>query len=331
VQATEKRILIPADAPRRPEIERALRADGWNACAYSDVRDVESILSGGAADAVVLQCAGNSQADAELVKVVRHLSPGSFVIGVGAEGSGFDTALRRESSPEEVAVAARIGAAMREVREAERRLRERLKTMEEENRVQVERIRDLEGQCTTLETWAHAAQELAVHDELTGLYNRRHFVQAADAELERARRKGAIFALAMVDIDRFKHYNDTYGHPTGDLILKQFARVLIHSLRKMDTVARYGGEEFVLLLPETAGVNDGFDPVRLIERLREAIEKDGLLNGRNRIKAPITISAGVVKYPEDGETIADLIREADARLFRAKSAGRNRVCWSRDD
>ncbi len=98
----------------------------------------------------------------------------------------------------------------------------------------------------------------------------------------------------------------------------------------MDTVARYGGEEFILLLPETAKASKPFAPVRLIERVREAIESDSLLNGRNRLKAPITISAGIVRYPEDDATVAGLIREADTRLLRAKAAGRNRICASRE-
>jgi diguanylate cyclase (GGDEF)-like protein len=328
MQATEKRILIPADAPGRLDLERALKAEGWRACAYADVRDVEEMLAGGPAEAMVLRGAGNARAIADLVKVVRHLSPEAYLIGLGTEGGELDMALRPESSAEEVAVAARFGSAMQEVRAAERRLRERLQSAERENKAQIERIRQLEGQCATLQEWGRAAQELAVHDELTGLYNRRHFVQAADAELERTKRAGSVFAIAMVDIDHFKHYNDTYGHPTGDLILRHFARVLMRSLRKMDTVARYGGEEFILLLPEAVGAKDGFNPERLIERLREAIEKDGYLNGPNRFEAPITISAGVVRYPKDGESVAALVREADARLLRAKSSGRNRVCAS---
>ncbi len=197
--AVIKRILIPADVRQRPQLEQALQADGWSARAYHDVRDVEDILAGEPADAVILRGAGNVRAETELVKAVRHLAPEIFVIGLGAGRGECDTALGSESSPQEVAVAARLGAALREVRVAERRLREELKAIEEQNRSQVERIRQLEQQCRTLQEWAREAQEMAVHDELTGLHNRRYFVQAADREWERARRTNSRFALAMVE------------------------------------------------------------------------------------------------------------------------------------
>ena len=95
----------------------------------------------------------------------------------------------------------------------------------------------------------------------------------------------------------------------------------------MDTLARYGGEEFILLLPETASTRQTkFDSLRAMERLRQAIERDETLNGENKLEAPITVSAGLVLYPDDGQTVEGLIEEADARLFRAKEAGRNRIC-----
>jgi diguanylate cyclase (GGDEF)-like protein len=105
--------------------------------------------------------------------------------------------------------------------------------------------------------------------------------------------------------------------------------VLLKNLRRMDTVARYGGEEFIILLPETH--EDGkmnMDPIRLVERLRQAIERDSILNGANKTNAPITISAGVVRFPADGRTgsVLEMIQEVDSRLFRAKQAGRNRIC-----
>jgi diguanylate cyclase (GGDEF)-like protein len=223
------------------------------------------------------------------------------------------------------------GASVREARSAERALREKLRAIEEQARLQAERIRELEDQCLRLRTWARTAEEQAIRDELTDLYNRRQFMRVSDNELDRARRDNSHFAIAMLDIDHFKAYNDAYGHVKGDELLAQFARVLLKNLRRMDTVARYGGEEFIILLPEThEAAKMNLDPIRLVERLRQAIERDPILNGENKADAPITISAGVVRFPVDGRTgtILEMIREVDSRLFRAKQAGRNRICAS---
>ena len=112
-------------------------------------------------------------------------------------------------------------------------------------------------------------------------------MRVADNELDRARRDKSRFAIAMLDIDHFKAYNDAYGHVKGDELLAQFARVLLKNLRRMDTVARYGGEEFIILLPETHEAGKAnLDPIRLVERLRQAIERDPILNGENKRTRP---------------------------------------------
>ena len=332
VEVAEKKVLIPANAPAREAVERALRNDGWESVAYGDAREAEDALSKGAA-AVVLLGVGEQPNRVEVIKVVRRLCPDAFVVGIGDGGgdASADAVLRSGATPQELAVAVAAGASVREARSAERALREKLRAIEAQARVQAERILDLEAQCLKLRTWARTAEEQASRDELTDVYNRRQFMRVADNELDRARRDNSSFAIAMLDIDYFKAYNDAYGHVKGDELLAHFASVLLKNTRRMDTVARYGGEEFIILLPETHEAGKvNLNPVRLVERLRQAIERDPILNGPNKTDAPITISAGVVRFPADGRTgtVLEMIREVDSRLFRAKHAGRNRICAS---
>lgn len=158
-------------------------------------------------------------------------------------------------------------------------------------------------------------QELSYRDGLTGLFNRRHFEETLEQERYRAERYRMPLSLIMADIDHFKRYNDTYGHPAGDQALKTVATILTETTRRVDIAARYGGEELVLILPLTPK-----DPARLVaEKLRVAVEGSHFPAGR------LTISLGVATYPQDGDSAAKLIKAADDALYAAKQAGRNRV------
>lgn len=165
-------------------------------------------------------------------------------------------------------------------------------------------------------------RELAMQDELTGLYNRRHFSEMADVELARARRTGAPLSLAMLDIDHFKRVNDVYGHAAGDQVLRELSRAMRETLRGSDVSARIGGEEFVILLTDTA--LDG--AVAVTERLRERVGQTevALEDGR---AVRFTVSAGVTELAR-GERLDALLARADEALYRAKSDGRNRTLSS---
>lgn len=164
------------------------------------------------------------------------------------------------------------------------------------------------------------AQETATRDGLTGLVVRRYFLERFEEEIKRsAMRKGALSVL-MLDIDRFKEYNDKYGHAAGDLILKHLARTIKSIAREGDIVARYGGEELVILLC-------GIDRRRACaeaEEIRKVVKNEPLMLRRHTNK--ITVSVGVASYPEDALSEEDLMRIADERLYRAKAGGRDRVC-----
>jgi diguanylate cyclase (GGDEF)-like protein/PAS domain S-box-containing protein len=164
-----------------------------------------------------------------------------------------------------------------------------------------------------------ALRELAATDGLTGLLNRRRFVEMGEAEIERAKRTGRPLSLIMFDVDHFKKVNDTRGHDVGDLVLVALARTATEALRTVDILGRLGGEEFAVLLPET-----GLEEAAVVaERLRRGVSDMGL--APNAQPLPVTISLGVVQGQETGETLDDLLKRADTALYRAKSAGRDRV------
>jgi len=164
-------------------------------------------------------------------------------------------------------------------------------------------------------------ERVSVTDELTGLANRRRLVTELDRELRRSDRTGHPFSILMLDVDRFKKFNDTWGHPAGDGVLKRLANTLRDCVRDVDTVARYGGEEFTVLLPETPVA----EAARVAERIRAATEKDRFTPEGSTTVVSVTVSIGYAVYPENGRAQEPLIEAADQALYRSKQSGRNRV------
>lgn len=160
---------------------------------------------------------------------------------------------------------------------------------------------------------------LSTVDGLTQIFNKRYFLDTLDRELSRARRYDRPLALVMFDIDHFKACNDTYGHRAGDYVLREIANLVRDRARKVDVVARYGGEEFAIILPEI----DLEGAKVMAEKVRQMIETQRFVfEGRH---IPVTISVGVAELLPDLANSDDLIKTADARLYRAKEGGRNQV------
>lgn len=171
-------------------------------------------------------------------------------------------------------------------------------------------------------------QRLALEDALTGLANRRHFDLALQEELGRAAREGRSLALVMIDVDRFKQYNDIYGHAAGDDCLRRIGEALKTVPRRTgDLAARYGGEEMALLLPGA----DAAAALAIAEHLREKIDKLNIAHAGNPA-GNVTVSAGVdaLTPARPGNTPEELIQRADQALYQAKHSGRNQVCSSVD-
>ncbi|WP_285429440.1 diguanylate cyclase [Pseudomonas sp. fls2-241-R2A-110] len=162
-------------------------------------------------------------------------------------------------------------------------------------------------------------QQLSRTDRLTGLYNRGHWEESLKVAYARHRRYGNATALVMLDIDHFKRVNDTYGHPAGDKVIEEVARLIHEHVRETDVAGRYGGEEFSVVLSDTD--RDGGRV--FAERLRKAVEELEVLHNGQSIR--FTISLGVADLSQPSINHADLIAWADHALFAAKKAGRNRV------
>ncbi|MBF0511611.1 MAG: GGDEF domain-containing protein [Candidatus Omnitrophica bacterium] len=162
-------------------------------------------------------------------------------------------------------------------------------------------------------------ETLAITDGLTGAYTRRYFCGRFDEEIKRCATHKSSMSFLMIDADHFKTINDSYGHLTGDMVLKEIARIIQDNVRAIDIVGRFGGEEFCVILPDSD--NDGSNVVA--QRIRRAIEKHPIKAYDSTLH--VTVSIGLAIYPSDGKVMEELMDKADWALYRAKSQGRNCV------
>src|SRR4030095_4226386 len=168
-------------------------------------------------------------------------------------------------------------------------------------------------------------KELSVTDELTHVFNRRHFQTMLQMEWKRAKRFARSISMIMIDVDYFKRYNDQHGHVEGDRVLQEIARIFSENVREVDTVARYGGEEFAVLLTHTTSA----EAAHVAEKLRKLVEEHSFKYEKNMPEGQVTISLGVANFPDDASHMEDLLNHADIALYQAKSEGRNRViCYN---
>jgi len=170
--------------------------------------------------------------------------------------------------------------------------------------------------------------DLAMRDDLTGVWNRRYFRQALERIVDRARREREQVTLMVFDIDDFKRYNDTYGHPAGDGVLRETARLMLGSVRDHDVVARIGGDEFAVIFwdaeqPRRQGSRHPHHVIDIARRFQEAICRHRFPKLLDDAKGTLTISAGLAGYPWDGQTPEALIERADAMAMRSKRQGKN--------
>ncbi|OGT03900.1 MAG: hypothetical protein A3F73_02040 [Gallionellales bacterium RIFCSPLOWO2_12_FULL_59_22] len=162
----------------------------------------------------------------------------------------------------------------------------------------------------------------AITDGLTGLYNHRHFYNRLEFEINRAARANSPVSVLIIDADNFKQYNDRYGHPAGDDVLRKCAAAICENVRSMDIAARYGGEEFAVILTET----DQKGAMVVAENIRRAIEEQRFPDEEGDTTHNVTVSIGVSSYPADTKKMNELIKLADDALYTAKRDGKNRVC-----
>ncbi len=192
---------------------------------------------------------------------------------------------------------------------------------EEEDKTRIWGLCGISTDITELELLKEKLEQQAQQDYLTGLSNRRHFMDQGQAELSRARRYGTPLSLLMLDIDRFKNINDTHGHKAGDIVLQRLSEVMRETLRSVDIIGRMGGEEFAILLPET----DLKRATEVAERLRENVAH-ALVAVEAATPLQFTVSIGVSGIKEKNATLDTLLNQADWALYEAKEGGRNKVC-----
>jgi diguanylate cyclase (GGDEF)-like protein len=158
----------------------------------------------------------------------------------------------------------------------------------------------------------------AIRDSLTGLYNRRYLEETLEREVHRGNRLGICIGMIMMDLDHFKPYNDSYGHSAGDAVLRAAGHLIQNQIRGEDIACRYGGEEFLLIMP-------GASLEVLQQRAETIVREVKQLHLQNHTFHPITISAGVAIFPDNGATADLVLQAADQALYHAKGAGRDRV------
>ena len=167
-------------------------------------------------------------------------------------------------------------------------------------------------------------EKLATIDGLTEVFNRRSFLEKAHLEINRASRHKNPLSVVLMDVDHFKNINDVHGHPSGDQVLINFARVCMENIREFDVFARFGGEEFALLMPET----DDEQAYQVSERLRLSVAQSSIYVDDQAI--PVTVSLGLSEFSADADTLDDILRRADQALYHAKQSGRNQtVVWQK--
>ncbi len=163
--------------------------------------------------------------------------------------------------------------------------------------------------------------QLSTTDELTQLTNVREFKKQLEAEHLRAQRYQSVYALIFMDVDNFKHYNDTNGHPAGDRLLQHLSQVIKTCVRLSDLAARYGGEEFIVLCPAVSA----YQAYTLAERIRSTVCSVPFENAAKQPLGYISVSIGIAGFPEHGSTPDQILKSADDSLYLSKKAGRNRI------
>jgi diguanylate cyclase (GGDEF)-like protein len=270
---------------------------GFNAFAASSAEEAIEVLKANTIEVVITDIILPGQDGLELTDLIKANYDIDVIVMTGYRGNySYEEAINKGASD----------FIFKPVRLEEVLLR--LKRVLRERQLAKERLQILEK-----------LEKLAITDGLTKLYNLRHFYNQLEVEVDRSNRYGHSLGLLLLDIDRFKVYNDTHGHLEGDKVLIKLCQIIRACLRTMDSAYRYGGEEFTVILPETSGE----EAETVAHRIRKAAEAEKFFPEPNK-PYQVTISIGVTEYCKE-EKFADFIKRADKAMYLSKLAGRNRV------
>jgi len=308
-------LVVDDEETLRSVVSQVLSADGFEVAEAASAEEALEAFRAGAHQLVITDIRMQGMSGIELLTQIKEQSPDTQVVIMTSHASldSAITALRAgaydylvkpfESLDLISAVAGRAAEKARLVSQNRELLVELKRTNEE------------------LQEANLILKEMALKDGLTTLYNHRYFQESLAHEIARSKRGQKPCSVVFMDVDNFKVYNDTHGHPEGDRLLKTLAHMLKSNLRSSDLAARYGGEEFVLLLPETR--KDA--ALKIAEELRRVVEGYDFPGGEKQPLGRVSISIGVGCFPEDGCEPAELMAYADSRLYAAKHGGKNVV------
>ncbi|GFO55892.1 hypothetical protein GMSM_28990 [Geomonas sp. Red276] len=308
-------LVVDDEETLRSVLSQVLEADGFKVSeassgeeALQSFREVShplvitDIRMGGMSGIELLTEIKQHNPDTQVVIMTSHASLDSAVTALRA--GAYDYLIKPFESLDLISAVAGRAAEKARLVAQNRELVEQLKRANEE-----------------LQEANEALKERAVRDGLTGLFNHRYFQESLAQEISRAKRYQKQCSLIFMDVDHFKVYNDTHGHPEGDSLLKTLAGILKSGVRSSDVAARYGGEEFVLMLPETAKQ----DAMRIAESMRARVAEEPFPGREKQPLGIVSVSVGVACYPDDGIDPPALLAYADRLLYEVKRSGRNRV------
>lgn len=290
-------LIVDDDEAIRDSMHGFMQKAGFKAFAASSAEEALKILKANTIEVVITDIMLPGQDGLELTDVIKGKCDIDVIVMTGYSGNySYEEAINKGASD----------FIFKPVRYEEVLLR--LKRVLRERQLNKERVQILEK-----------LEKLAITDGLTKLYNLRHFYNQLEVEVDRSNRYGHSLGLLLLDIDRFKDYNDTHGHLEGDKVLIKLSQTIRSCLRTMDSAYRYGGEEFTIILPETGGE----EAKTVAHRIRKAVASEMFFPKLNTT-CQVTISLGVTEYCQE-EEFADFIKRADKAMYLSKVAGRNRV------
>jgi diguanylate cyclase (GGDEF)-like protein len=288
-------LIVDDDHAVRNSIQEFLTILEFNTHSADSAENALLFLETTSVDVIITDIIMNGMDGLEMTKIIKEKHDSDIIVITGYTGNySYEEAIQK-GADDFIFKPVRFEELLLRLR---RVLRERVLT--QERTLMLEKLK-----------------ELAITDDLTKLYNSRHFYDQLKNEINRFDRYQRALSLLLIDVDHFKEFNDTYGHLEGDTILYKVAKLIKSCLRTMDTAYRYGGEEFTVILPETT-----CDAAMAVsERINEVVKND-LFNGDD--KKDMSVSIGVTEYLP-GEKVAEFVRRADKAMYMAKEGGRNRT------
>ena len=309
-------LVVDDEETLRSVVSQVLSADGFAVAEAASGEEALELFRAGSHQLVITDIRMQGMSGIELLTQIKQHSPDTQVVIMTSHASldsaitalragAYDYLIKPFESLDLISAVAGRAAEKARLVARNRELVEQLKRANEE----------LQEANVTL-------KEMAVRDGLTSLFNHRYFQESLAQEVLRSRRTQKPCSVIFLDVDNFKVYNDTHGHPEGDRLLKVLARMMMANLRGSDLAARYGGEEFVLLLPETPKEA----ALKIAEGLRCVVAAYDFPGGERQPLGRVSVSIGVGSFPMDAGEPAELMAYADQKLYAAKHGGKNVVC-----